>query len=65
MPRPPAPCCWPAARTIGYREMRLDTLPSMTGAQALYRRLGFAPMAPSDDTPVAGTVFLRRRLDGV
>lgn len=51
-----------AASRIGYREMRLDTLPSMAGAQALYRRFGFEPMPPYYDTPVAGTVFLRRPL---
>ncbi|MBS0535576.1 MAG: GNAT family N-acetyltransferase [Proteobacteria bacterium] len=50
------------ARAIGYREMRLDTLPSMLDAQALYRRFGFAEMEPYYDTPVAGTVFMRKVL---
>jgi GNAT superfamily N-acetyltransferase len=50
------------AEAIGYCEMRLDTLQSMTGAIALYRRMGFGPMAPYYDTPVAGTVFMRRVL---
>jgi ribosomal protein S18 acetylase RimI-like enzyme len=47
---------------IGYREVRLDTLPAMTAAIALYRKAGFEPIAPYYDTPVAGTVFLRRLL---
>ena len=51
-----------AAERIGYREMRLDTLPSMAGAQALYRTLGFEPIAPYYETPVAGTLFMRRWL---
>src|SRR5690606_10510485 len=50
------------AERIGYREMRLDTLPSMTGAIALYRRFGFEPIAPYYDTPVTGTIFMRRTL---
>jgi ribosomal protein S18 acetylase RimI-like enzyme len=50
------------AERRGYREMRLDTLPSMTTAQALYRALGFEPMEPYYHTPVAGTVFMHRRL---
>lgn len=49
------------AERIGYREMVLDTLPSMAGAIALYRRSGFEPVAPYYDTPIAGTVFMRRR----
>ncbi len=53
-----------AAERIGYREIRLDTLPSMDEAIGLYRILGFAPIAPYYDTPVAGTLFLAKRLRG-
>src|SRR4051794_41634888 len=50
------------ARRIGYREMRLDTLPTMAEAVALYRSAWFVPVEPYYDTPVAGTGFLGRRL---
>jgi GNAT superfamily N-acetyltransferase len=50
------------AREIGYREIRLDTLPSMAAARALYCKSGFEITEPYYDTPVAGTLFMRRRL---
>jgi ribosomal protein S18 acetylase RimI-like enzyme len=50
------------ARAAGYREMRLDTLASMAGAQALYRALGFVEIAPYYDTPIEGTVFMGLKL---
>jgi len=52
------------AQRIGYRELWLDTLPTMTEAIALYGRCGFEPMAPYYQTPVAGTRFMRRVLVG-
>ena len=50
------------AQRIGYIEMRLDTLPSMARAQAMYRKLGFEVIEPYYDTPVIGTLFMRRIL---
>ena len=47
---------------IGYREMRLDTLPDMIAAIAMYRAGGFVPIPPYYDTPVPGTLFLARPL---
>lgn len=52
------------ARRRGYREMRLDTLPTMAAAQGLYRQAGFEEIPPYYDTPVAGTVFMRLTLAG-
>lgn len=51
-----------AAKRIGYGEMRLDTLPEMDKAIALYRTLGFVSIAPYYDTPIAGTIFLAKQL---
>ena len=39
------------AARLGYREIKLDTLPHMTQAIALYRSFGFAPIAPYGSFP--------------
>lgn len=51
------------ARKLGYREVRLDSLPSMIAAITMYQAMGFVPTARYYDTAPAGTVFLARRLD--
>ncbi len=50
------------AQRIGYREIRLDTLPTMDEAIGLYGKLGFETIAPYYVTPIEGTRFMAKRL---
>jgi ribosomal protein S18 acetylase RimI-like enzyme len=50
------------AARLGYRDIVLDTLPTMTAAIALYRDAGFTAVEAYYATPLAGTIFLGRRL---
>ena len=47
-----------AAGRIGYDELKLDTLPHLSTAIALYRAAGFAPIAPYGSFPYPGLVCL-------
>ena len=50
------------ARELGYRVMRLDTLPAMDAARALYLSLGFRPIGRYNDNPIPGVLFFELRL---
>jgi GNAT superfamily N-acetyltransferase len=51
-----------AARTLGYGEIKLDTLEEMQGAIALYKACGFAPIPPYGSHPYPGLVTLGKTL---
>ena len=50
------------ARRAGYRVMRLDTLPSMVTARALYQLLEFCPIRRYNDNPSKGVIYLELEL---
>lgn len=50
------------ARVKGYGAMRLDTLPSMRSAIAMYRSFGFREIAPYVYNPVEGALFMEKAL---
>ena len=51
-----------SAEEIGYAQMKLDTLPSMSEAFALYKRCGFLEIPAYYHNPVPGTVYLGKQL---
>ena len=52
-----------AARAIGYRSIKLDTLPSiMPYAVAMYRSFGFVECDPYYHNPIPGSLYMERAL---
>ena len=52
------------AKDIGYKRMRLDTLPpKMNDAIALYRSFGFKEIKPYYKNPVPGAIFMELNLN--
>lgn len=47
-----------AAREMGYKSIRLDTLPQMAAAQRLYEDLGFHDIPAYYGKPMAGQRFM-------
>ena len=50
------------ARRLGYQELRLDTLPTMTAAIGVYEQMGFIPITPYYAPTPPGTIFMSLKL---
>jgi len=55
--------CLEIAVELGYHEIRLDTLSTMTSAIRLYEGAGFERIPRYYDTPLQDTVFLGKKLE--
>jgi len=51
-----------AARDIGYRSLRLDTVPSMAAAIHMYQSMGFYKIPPYRENPIEGTAYFEKTL---
>ncbi|WP_205513716.1 GNAT family N-acetyltransferase [Longitalea arenae] len=51
-----------AAKALGYRSIRLDTVPSMQAAIKLYRSAGFYEIEAYRFNPVPGAIFMEKTL---
>jgi|SRR5438477_11426603 len=49
------------AARMGYRALRLDTLPSMAAARALYEAMGFRSIPRYNENPSEGVIYLELR----
>jgi len=50
------------AQSIGYREVVLDTLPTMHEAQRLYEQFGFREITPYRANPIVGSRYMGKVL---
>jgi GNAT superfamily N-acetyltransferase len=50
------------ARKLGYRTMRLDTLPRMDAARSIYLSLGFREIERYNENPIEGVLFFERSI---
>jgi ribosomal protein S18 acetylase RimI-like enzyme len=51
-----------AAKQLGYRAIRLDTVPAMQAAIKLYRSFGFQEIEPYRFNPVEGAMYMEKQL---
>ncbi|ANB15498.1 N-acetyltransferase (predicted) [Sugiyamaella lignohabitans] len=47
-----------AGKSLGYKQIRLDTVPIMNDAVELYKKCGFETISAYYDTPLENTIFL-------
>lgn len=50
------------ARELGYKRVRVDTLPTMTAAIQFYQEMGFKPIPPYRPHPVPNALFFEYKL---
>ena len=51
-------------KELGFKKMRLDTLPTMESAIGLYIKMGFCEIDPYRYNPIDGTKYFEIALDG-